>query len=369
MDHFQTYNLLARCLSLDFAESQRQPVIRAFESQDFDTGKFLKTADNHLVIQSLYPLLEKHDLLSHIPAELADHLEMVFKINATRNEKITGQVQVINALLSRENIFPLYLKGTGNILDGLYPHPGQRILHDIDFLVEDMNFEKAAGILLKNGYHSYIPFNPENIKDIKHYPILHHENFPAHVEIHRIPVNKKYAVKFTSEMVFRDKVRPLLASDCFVMSNGHRAIHTFIHSQLEDKGYYYAKASLRSMYDMLLLSGRVSLEDTFSAFGHYRRKSEAFLDIMYKTFGIKPAGHSSFILNNYLHSTRFFLNHRYRLVNLLSYFLLRTFLAYIINPFLAITDKELRKLLIGKLKDRNWYGKHFGRYRKFFGGG
>ncbi len=365
MDHFQTYTLLARCLALDFAGNHRQSVIDAFESQKFSTEKFVKMADGHLVLQTLYLLLEKHDLISHISQELAEHLKMVFDINTARNEKILEQVVSVNSMLSQENITPVYLKGTGNILDGLYSNPGERILHDIDFLVEEKDFDKTVEIFLANAYHTD-PFNiSEIIKSSKHYPILHKEGFPVSVEIHRLPVRSEYTLKFSPEMVFRNKIKSRGNSGCFVMSDGHKAIHIFIHSHLEDNGYLFAKTFLRSLYDLLLLSNRVNLEEVFSGFGYYRRKSTDFLDIMYKSFGIEPSKRSTPKIYFHFYFARYRLNIRYRLINIISTLMIKMYLSYIKKPVLALTDKELRKSLIGKLKDRNWYGKHFGRYRKF----
>ena len=47
------------------------------------------------------------------------------------------------------NISPIFLKGTGNILEGLYEDVGERMVGDIDFLFSEEDFFKAIDIFKK----------------------------------------------------------------------------------------------------------------------------------------------------------------------------------------------------------------------------
>ncbi|HAQ21344.1 MAG TPA: hypothetical protein DCR40_19255 [Prolixibacteraceae bacterium] len=53
----------------------------------------------------------------------------------------------ITAILNKENIQPVFLKGTANLLDGLYSDVGERMIGDIDFLVKEEDYLKAAELL------------------------------------------------------------------------------------------------------------------------------------------------------------------------------------------------------------------------------
>ena len=44
--------------------------------------------------------------------------EEIYTLNRTRNEQILLQVKEINATLNAADISPIYLKGTGNLIDG-----------------------------------------------------------------------------------------------------------------------------------------------------------------------------------------------------------------------------------------------------------
>ena len=331
--------MVGRCLALDWGEENRQAVIEEFGKKSMDVGKFVQVADNHLVLQSIYPNLEKYQLLSYLPEELSGHLKNVFELNTERNRKILDQINTINLWLSGEGISPLYLKGAGNILDGLYDNPGERILHDIDFLVEEKDFRKTVDIFLKNDFHSKVDLNPEKIGRVKHYPLLFSEKFPAFVEIHRLPVGIRYTNAFTAKEVFERKIKPHNNSGCFVMCDEHKIIHIFMHSQLEDKGYYYAKSSLRSLYDLLLLSKRVNPEKVFEDFGYYKSESADFLNIMNKSFGINDKKGRN------IHLFRYELNLKSGTFNRVSSSLLKNFLRFIKIPLMVMGDREVRILM------------------------
>ena len=343
MNYYDAYGLVGRCLALDLGEENKQAIIEEFGKKSMDFGTFVKVADNHLVLQSIYPKLEKHKLLNYIPEELTGHLKNVFELNTERNRKILDQIKTINLWLSGEGVTPLYLKGAGNILDNLYDNPGERILHDIDFLVEEKDFQKTIDIFLKNDFHSKVVLNPEKFGRVKHYPLLFSEKFPAFVEIHRLPVGIRYTKAFTAEEVFKKKIKPLNNSDCFVMCDEHKIIHIFMHSQLEDKGHYYAKSSLRSLYDLLLLSKRVNIEKVFEDLGFYKSESADFVKIMNRSFGIneKKGGN--------IHLFRYELNLKSRVFSKVSSILLRNFIRFIQKPFTAISDKEVRILMWGRI--------------------
>jgi len=358
------YFLLAQCLSLDFVGNHKQTVIDTFKTNTVDIQKFVRMADNHLILQTLYPGLEKHELLGYVPPELSEYLKKIYDLNSKRNNEISDQIKTLNTILAKEGIVPMYLKGAGNMLDGLYKNPGERILHDIDFLVEETDFFKSAEILLSKGYYLKNSSPPGNIKYLKHYPLLFSDDYPASVEIHRLPVRKEFVKVFSPDMVLREAIRSADGSGSLVMSDEHKAIHIFLHSQLENSGHLYAKASLRDLYDLLLLSGRANLEEVFFNYGHYHRKAAGLLDILYRSFDCHPQKRIIPGLFFHFYAFRYGLNLRFRFVRIISSLLIRMYISYIKKPFLAISNKEIRLSLFRKLKDRKWWGKHFRRYIK-----
>lgn len=357
MNPLELFHLLARCLALDFFESQKQSVINAIANNKISIEKFIQIADNHLVLQGLYPNLVRHKLIGYFPDELNQHLKKIYKLNSERNQKILRQIDSVNSLLNAEKIIPLYLKGAGNILDDLYRDPGERILHDIDFLVRENEFLHTAETLIKNGYRTNHQDPLKAISD-KHFPALYSEAFPACIEIHKIPVRTPYLKVLPVENIFNRKKIPHSGRNCFVMCDEHKLIHCFIQAQLEQDGHYYARSSLRYLYDSLLLSSRVEPERVFSSFEYYRKETYCYLDILYQTFNINPpAGYNKNLYTRW-HSIRYRLNLRYRMMGHFSSILLRMYLSYIKNPVMAIFNKNIRKSLLKKASSRHWYLKH-----------
>ena len=62
----------------------------------------------------------------------------------------------MNELLVANNITPVFLKGTGNLLEELYEDIAERMVGDIDFIVLNVDYLKVTEILLRNNYQKKI---------------------------------------------------------------------------------------------------------------------------------------------------------------------------------------------------------------------
>ena len=73
----------------------------------------------------------------------------IYGLNRERNIQILQRIDDITAELNKKNIQPVFLKGTANLLDGLYSDLGERMIGDIDFLVkEQLKFQTPSKIFL-----------------------------------------------------------------------------------------------------------------------------------------------------------------------------------------------------------------------------
>lgn len=367
MNKFQLYTLTGKILALDQLPGQRDQVIREIREENIQWEKLVSIADHHLVLQAIYPKIRDHKLEEYFPEVILEHLKYIFDLTTSRNLDVIKQVENLTAVLSKEGITPLYMKGVGNILDGLYKYPGERILHDIDFLVPEEKLLEAAEILQKDGYQSNYKWKPEFMKQNRHYPILFKPGEPVYAELHWKAVNKIHEKDFTSELIFRNAKKPAKYPECLVMSDEHKIIHNFMHAEVASHSRIYAREFMRNLYDMFLLSERKDPEVVLADFGHYRRTAAGYLDITYDAFGVIPS--KRILPKAFLHTFkyRYRLNLRSRFFGSLSLFVLRIFMGYILNPFKAITNKELRTQLITKIKDPKWYGKQFAYYKRVLG--
>ena len=79
-------------------------------------------------------------------------MEHITDINRERNKQIISQAKELNNFLLANNITPIFLKGTGNLLTGIYDDIAERMLGDIDFIFSKEDYPKAITILREFGY-------------------------------------------------------------------------------------------------------------------------------------------------------------------------------------------------------------------------
>ena len=74
-------------------------------------------------------------------------MEHITNINRERNDQIITQAKDLNTLLLANNITPIFLKGTGNLLAGLYEDIAERMVGDIDFIFSKEDYPKAITVI------------------------------------------------------------------------------------------------------------------------------------------------------------------------------------------------------------------------------
>ncbi|HAQ20654.1 MAG TPA: hypothetical protein DCR40_15700 [Prolixibacteraceae bacterium] len=366
MTNKELFFFAAKCLSLDDHPDFKEEIIRII-SDETNSQNFVRLCSNHLVLPVIYLKFISHDILPHLPNGLAEFLVEVYHLNLNRNEKILKQVQEIMYHLNKHEIYPTLLKGTGNILDNLYSSTGERMIGDIDLLVSEDDYLRAAQILENDGYFHDNPDYFE-VKDMKHYPRLFKKGMPVDVEIHRLPVRIEYTKMYNTDLIDQEKKAINIGFSCFVLSDKHKVIHNFIHSQLSDKGYSYGLVPLRDLYDLYLLTKRTDISQTIPFIQHKSKAISYFL-FARKAFNVPDL----FPHHETLTSRLFAIKND---LNLRSYTIYRTnkSLVYMtdrINKYLMQIVKsfysgEMRRSLIRRLSNRHWYKNHIYTYVDFF---
>jgi hypothetical protein len=368
MNKKQIYYIIAEILSLDFRRENAQAIIQNFPKRKEDWEKLVHLASNHLVLQTVFCSLKRNDLINSLPTDLSDYLQYIYNLNVERNKGIVHQAKVISDIFQRDGIANVFLKGTGNIFDDLYGDIGERILYDIDILVEEGEMISAVEALMENGYKPKKSFNPKASKSTMHYPLLVNEEYVAGVEIHRLPVQYHYINAFSHDRVFESKKKSSSYSGIWVMSDSNKVVHNFIHSQLMHNAHYHADVSLRDLYDLLMLSKRIDITSTLKDFGRFIGASNGYSGLMYKVFQLpKPSNHSTSVSGNL-----FLCRHRLTLcfsgrVMSIYHFLVRASIKYVALPIRVMFSKNARNYVFSRLSRKSWYREHINAYkRKYF---
>jgi len=348
-----TWNLEHGAGSMGQGTRNPQPATRNIEN-------FIQLCSDQLIIPAIYLKLKAHDLLRFIPEEVVQEFRKIYELNRQRNEQIVKQIDDITAALNKENIQPVFLKGTANLLDGLYSDLGERMIGDIDFLVQEADFLKSAKILEGAGYKRS-DNNYFNVSRFKHYPALIKEGEQTYIEIHRLPVDQQYAASLNSELIYSNKKEIPEKQGLFVPSDEHKLIHTFIHSQLADKRHEYILADFRVLNDLYRLSKRMDVS-VLAQQTNYPNEASSWLATSRRLLDLpelcpietKQARQYIRKFDRTLKHTK---THEAKLF--LKKLIHTVFIRYGLGVIQLFYSKEQRISVYKRLKDPKWYHIHF----------
>ena len=143
---------MAKCLTISLEAKNRQEIEKQLQSDTIDWDAVVKVSTAHYVFPALYCNLKRADFLHYLPQELVNYMEHITNINRERNKKINAQAKELNSLLLDNNITPIFLKGTGNLLAEIYEDIAERMVGDIDFIFSKEDYPKAITLLREFGY-------------------------------------------------------------------------------------------------------------------------------------------------------------------------------------------------------------------------
>jgi len=262
-------------------DRNKEAIEKQLQSNNIDWDVVVKVSTAHYVFPALYCNLKRADFLQYLPHELVSYMEHITGINRERNKQIIAQAKELNNFLLANNITPIFLKGTGNLLEGLYEDVAERMVGDIDFLFSEKDFFKAIDILKKDNYTK-----PESELDyfqgFRHYSRLVKPANIAAVEIHKEVTIEKYRGEFNCEMISEDAQQ---INDLSVLSFENQLSLSIITSQINDYGFEFNRFSLRNAYDVFLLSKKVDTKKAISNFIKLNNPLNCFLANCNLVFG------------------------------------------------------------------------------------
>lgn len=369
MNNADIWKLAARILGLDGNPAALDAVEKILSSPGFPTDMLVYKTSNHYVLPAIWHQLEKYHLLHYFPEEYRTHLEKIFRINTDRNLRIIAQAEELSDCLAGEGIQPVYLKGTAHLLDGLYPHPGWRMVGDIDLLVPEKDYLRTAELFLSLGYVDESKTYDDYLT-MKHYPRLFRMDVPADVEIHRLPVPTRYGVYFSPERVLADKTAVTGRRNMFTPSDEHKIIHNFIHCQLSNGSRRYFLAPLRDLSDLFLLSQRTDPGSALQPLD-WQTAARSYVALMEEAFVPEKrenrTSHSDRQVRRYHHRLFRHMNHP-RIHR--QYIFMVKFRELVVNRYFlrivrAFFQKSSRDHILNRLKDPKWYRMHWKGVRQF----
>ena len=273
MNYKETLFFIAKSLTISLEDKNRQVIEKQLQSDTIDWDAVVKVSTSHYVFPALYCNFKRADFLKYLPDDLVNYMKHITSLNRDRNTQIIEQSKDLNSLLLANNIRPIFLKGTGNLLEGLYEDIGERMVGDIDFLFSQKDYFKTINVLKSHNYSK--PDNQLNyFPGFRHYSRLVKPANIASVEIHKEVTIEKYRGEFNCEMISKDAQQ---INDFSVLSFENQLSLSIITSQINDYGFEFNRFSLRNAYDVFLLSKKVDTKKVISKFTKLKNPLNCFL--------------------------------------------------------------------------------------------
>jgi hypothetical protein len=354
MSYKETLYFIATCLTISLEEINRQSIEKQLQSDTIDWDAVVKVSTAHYVFPALYCNLRRADFLQYLPQDLVSYMEHITNLNRERNQKILTQAEQLNSFLLVNNITPIFLKGTGNLLADLYEDIAERMVGDIDFIFSKEDYPKAITVLKTYGYlvvskaDYYFP-------TFKHYQRLKKDDNIAAIEIHKELLLEKYANEFNYSFVEKDSQ---VINGVTVLSYTNKLNLSIIANQINDSGSYYKTMALRNAYDVFLLSKKTNAKNAVNTLDKLMHPLNCFLAACYEVFNkvdsleynntTKIAAYLSVFKSQFINSRKTKRQHN----RIKSYL----FIKVILNIFYkAILYKEYRVWLFNRVTDKKWH--------------
>ena len=282
MNYKETLYFISKCLTISLEESNRQEIEKLLQSKKIDWEAVVEVSTAHYVFPAMYCNLKRVGFLSYLPQELLNFMEHITNLNRERNQQIITQAKDLNTLLLKNNITPIFLKGTGNLLAGIYDDIAERMVGDIDFIFSKQDYPKAITILREFEYSELEKLKYYYPDLNKHYRRLQKENNIAAIEIHSELLDlKKYSNEFNYSFVEKDSQ---VINEVAVLSYSNKLNLSILANQINDHGFDYKTMALRNAYDVFLLSKKTNAKDAVNTLNNLTNPLNCFLAACYEVF-------------------------------------------------------------------------------------
>ena len=232
-------------------------ILNGIEINDINFDNLIKLASRHLMLPALFFNINKKNLSHLFPEDFIECIKNIYSINKARNKILLKEAKELSELLYKNNINHIFLKGTALLLSNVFEDIGERMMCDIDFIIQHKNEEKIKKVLEKNNY-----FNPrsDNLNEFfkpQHLPRLLHKNKIIGIEIHTELLPTLYRCVFSSKELIKDfKEEPKkneTPSISFLVD------HCIYGLQIDDQAFLTNHHSHRNIYDIYKLDCKKSV--------------------------------------------------------------------------------------------------------------
>ena len=232
-------------------------ILNGIDINTINFENLIKLASSHLMLPALYFNINKKNCSCLFPDDFIAYIRNIFAINKSRNEILLSEAKELSELLFENNIKHIFLKGTALLLSNIFEDIGERMIGDIDFIIQHKDEEKIKKVLKYNKNCTPQKSGLSRFFKPTHLPRKVRENKTIAIEAHLELLEPRHRWIFNSKVLrnnFNEELKTNKTPSTSFLFN-----HCIYALQLEDKAFYYSNYSHRSIYDIYKLDCKNSL--------------------------------------------------------------------------------------------------------------
>lgn len=236
---------------------EEREALQGIDISNVNFENLMKLASRHLMLPALFFNINKKNVSYLFPEDFIEYIKNIYSINKARNTVLLKEAKELSELLYKNNINHIFLKGTALLLSNVFEDIGERMMCDIDFIIQHKDEEKVKKILEVNNYYTPHLADLFRLFRTKHLPRMVNKNKTIAIEPHLELLSPGWRGAFNSKKLisaFKDKTKTIKTpSKTFLFD------HCIYALQIEDQGLSKSYHSHRNIYDIYRLDCKKSL--------------------------------------------------------------------------------------------------------------
>jgi len=232
-------------------------ILNGIDINDVNFENLIKLASGHLMLPALFFNIQKKKLSYLFPEDFIAYIKNIYAINKARNTLLLAEAKELSVLLYKNNINHIFLKGTALLLSNVFEDIGERMIRDIDFIIQYKDEEKVKKVLKYNNNCTPQKLSLSRFFKPTHLPKKVRENKTIAIETHLELLEPRNRWVFNSKALmndFKEETKKLKTpSKPFLFD------HCIYALQIRDKGFFIPYHFHRSIYDIYKLDCKKSL--------------------------------------------------------------------------------------------------------------
>ena len=176
-------------------------ILNGVDINNINFEKLITLASGHLMLPALFYNIQKKKAVYLFPEDFIAYIKSIYAINKARNEILLDEAKELSELLVKNNIKHIFLKGTALLLSNVFEDIGERMIGDIDFIIQSKDEEKIKKVLKYNNNCKSEKLNLWRLFKPTHLPKLVRENKTIAIETHLELLEPKHRWIFNSKVL------------------------------------------------------------------------------------------------------------------------------------------------------------------------